>query len=101
MPVPDTTRQWCTYLIECGDGSIYCGVSNDVERRMHDHGTARGARYVRSHGGVRRLLRAIGMSSKEEAMRVEYRLKRASRRVKEAIATTGHVPVNWLRTSSN
>lgn len=95
---PKTADQvWSTYLVECGDGSIYCGVTNDVDRRMRDHASPRGAKYVRSHGGVRSLLRAIALPSKEAAMRVEFWMKRASRTRKAAIAAGAELPASWLQ----
>lgn len=87
---------WSVYLVECGDGTLYCGVATDVERRMRDHQGPRGAKYVRTHGGVRRLLRAIPLASKTEAFRAEYRLKRASRHRKLAIAGGAALPAAWI-----
>lgn len=40
---------WYVYLIECQDGSIYTGISNDVAARFAAHQRGKGARYTRSH----------------------------------------------------
>ena len=41
---------WSVYLLRCGDGTLYCGVTNDVERRLEAHRAGRGARYTRGRG---------------------------------------------------
>lgn len=39
---------WHVYLLRCGDGSLYCGVTNDLDARIATHNAGRGARYTRS-----------------------------------------------------
>ncbi|QNM97598.1 GIY-YIG nuclease family protein [Chitinimonas koreensis] len=39
---------WHVYLLRCGDGSLYCGVTNDLDARLAAHNAGRGARYTRS-----------------------------------------------------
>ena len=36
------------YIIKCGDGSLYTGVTTDVKRRFKEHKNKRGGRYTRS-----------------------------------------------------
>ena len=38
---------WQVYIIRCSDDSLYTGITLDVERRLMEHGGARGAKYVR------------------------------------------------------
>ena len=38
---------WQVYMILCSDNSLYTGISNDVERRMLQHASQRGAKYFR------------------------------------------------------
>jgi putative endonuclease len=40
-------NNWQVYIILCSDNSLYTGISNDVERRMQQHASQRGARYFR------------------------------------------------------
>src|SRR4249919_2071343 len=40
---------WTLYLLECMDGSLYAGITNDLERRYAMHAAGKGARYTRSH----------------------------------------------------
>ena len=43
------TGGWHLYLLRCRDGSLYAGITTDVERRFREHTQGRGARYTRSH----------------------------------------------------
>ena len=36
------------YILKCGDGSFYCGYTNDVEKRFETHKSGSGAKYTRS-----------------------------------------------------
>lgn len=97
-PVPDTVTgpvRWSAYILECGDGTLYCGVAIDVARRMKDHATPKGSRYVRGHGGVKALLWSCEFPSRTLAQRVEYHLKRAPRQKKLAIVQTRALPPDW------
>ncbi|MGR9087194.1 MAG: GIY-YIG nuclease family protein [Gammaproteobacteria bacterium] len=38
---------WSVYIILCSDGSLYTGITNDVDRRFHQHSDRRGAKYFR------------------------------------------------------
>lgn len=41
---------WIVYIVECIDGSLYTGITNDLERRMKAHATGRGAKYTQRRG---------------------------------------------------
>ena len=42
-----------TYLVECADGTLYCGWTNDIDKRMKAHNEGKGAKYTRSRLPVR------------------------------------------------
>ena len=44
---------WFLYIVECNDGSLYTGITNDLERRVNQHNEGTGARYTRSRRPVR------------------------------------------------
>jgi putative endonuclease len=67
-------RQWCVYLLECEDGSLYCGVTNDLPRRFALHCAGKGARYTRSRK-PRRIAAAQPQPDRGSALRAEYALK--------------------------
>ena len=38
---------WKLYILRCGDGSLYTGISTDVQKRLEAHRTGKGAKYTR------------------------------------------------------
>lgn len=79
---------WIVYLIRCRDGSLYGGITTDVERRLREHqsGGPRAARYLRGKGPLT-LVYTCSAGSRAEASRAEYHLKRLTKRQKEALVT--------------
>ena len=41
---------WKLYILRCGDGSLYTGITTDVEKRLEAHRTGKGAKYTRGRG---------------------------------------------------
>ena len=41
---------WYLYILSCGDGSLYTGITTDVEKRLEAHRQGRGAKYTRGRG---------------------------------------------------
>ena len=70
-----------TYMVECGDGSLYTGYTTDVNRRTREHNTGKGAKYTRSRLPVR-LVYYEAYETKSLAMHREYELKRLTREKK-------------------
>lgn len=71
----------CIYVLECNDGTLYTGYSNNVEKRVATHNTGKGAKYTRSRVPVV-LKYTEKYLTKEEALRAEYRFKRLNRKKK-------------------
>lgn len=71
-----TARIWYVYLLLCADGSLYCGVSTDVERRVRQHNgeISGGARYTRARRPVR-LAACASCADQREALRLERKIK--------------------------
>ena len=80
-------RKCYCYIIECADGTLYTGVTNDTERRMHQHNLGRGARYTRSRRPLR-LAYIEQQSDRAAAMRRERVIKALSRKRKLALIAT-------------
>ena len=38
---------WYLYILRCGDGSLYTGITTDVEKRLEAHRSGKGAKYTR------------------------------------------------------
>ena len=41
---------WKLYILRCGDGTLYTGITTDVEKRLEAHRTGKGAKYTRGRG---------------------------------------------------
>lgn len=67
---------WSIYLVRCRDGSIYTGISTDVQRRINEHeGGGKGAKFLRGKGPLELVYeRAVG--SRSLALQLENRIKR-------------------------
>ncbi len=49
MADKNISTDWSVYIIACTDGSLYTGISTDVERRFEQHKNKKGAKYFYSH----------------------------------------------------
>ena len=88
---------WSVYLLRCADGTLYCGSTTDVARRvdMHNGLLAGGAKYTRGRRPVTLVACAEGFSQ-AEALRLERAVKRLPRTEKaEALNRAAH-PVEPL-----
>ena len=81
----DTLRTaWSLYLIRCSDGSLYTGVTTDVERRFREHCKGTGAKYLRGRGPLT-LEFHCRVGNRSEALRLEHLVKRLDKMQKEAL----------------
>lgn len=70
-----------TYMVECSDGTLYTGWTNNIEKRIEIHNDGKGAKYTRSRLPVE-LKYYETFATKREAMQREYEIKQLSRRDK-------------------
>lgn len=74
---------WSVYIVRCSDGSLYTGVTTDLERRVHQHNnTKKAAKYTRSKRPVV-LVWESGLMTKSDAHKLEYYIKKLSKKKKE------------------
>jgi len=73
-----------TYILECQDGTYYTGWTNDLQKRVADHNSGKGAKYTRVRLPVR-LVYYESFGTKEEAMRREYEIKQLSKEKKRKL----------------
>jgi putative endonuclease len=78
---------WFVYVLRCSDESLYCGITTDLDRRLHAHGSGIGARYTRSRLPVQ-LVWFSEKLNKSEALREEYRIKRLRKDEKEILVAS-------------
>jgi putative endonuclease len=72
------------YLLRCADGSLYCGWTNDVAKRLAAHGSGAASRYTRSRLPVE-LAAVVEVADRSAALREEARIKRLPRAEKLAL----------------
>jgi putative endonuclease len=87
-PSSDEQPAFFVYLVECADGSLYCGIAKDVERRIERHNEGKGARYTRGRGPVA-LVGQAGPFVWGEALRLERELKARRRAEKLRVFSEG------------
>jgi len=78
------------YVLQCSDGTMYCGITTDIKRRLDEHNfSARGAKYTRSRRPVS-LIHTETCSTRSDALKREYRFKSLDRKKKLSyLKTTG------------
>ena len=70
---------WHVYMVRCSDGTLYTGITNDLEKRIEAHNSGKdGARYTRARRPVK-LVYSEGVESKSAAAKLEYRIKTLTR----------------------
>ncbi len=72
------------YILKCGDGSFYCGYTNDVKKRLEKHKSGKGAKYTRSRLPLE-LVFVEKYNDKSQALKREYEIKKLSRSQKEKL----------------
>ena len=75
-------------IVECADGTLYSGWTNDLEKRIAAHNAGQGAKYTRSRRPVT-LRYYEEFEDKSEALRRECALKKMSRAKKKALIEKG------------
>jgi len=66
---------WFVYILECIDGSLYTGISTDIDRRLKEHNESKkGAKYTRSRRPVK-LIDYCVVKDKSSALKLEYKIK--------------------------
>ena len=70
----ETTRNY-TYILKCGDGSLYTGWTNDIAARLEQHRSGKGAKYTRGRDPLQLVYLEVH-DTKSEAMSREARIKR-------------------------
>lgn len=72
------------YILLCGDGTLYTGYTNDLERRLAVHNAGKGAKYTRSRLPVCLKYWEV-LPNKSSALRRERAIKSLTRREKLAL----------------
>lgn len=73
------------YLLECTDGSIYTGITTDVQRRLEEHKKGTASRFTRARGVIR-VLYSEQQRDRSSALKREAEIKRWSHNKKRTLA---------------
>jgi putative endonuclease len=87
-PKTGPTVVWHLYILRCGDGSFYTGVTTDIERRVGEHQKGNASRYTRTRRPVV-LVHHEECGSRSRALSREYAVKSMSRQGKEDLIEGG------------
>lgn len=71
-----------TYMIRCKDNSIYTGMTNNLEKRINEHISKKGAKYTKSHNAIKPEI-AWRSKDKSLACKLEYQIKQLTKKQKE------------------
>ena len=71
-------KKWFVYILRCGDGTLYTGMTDDVARRVDVHNSGKGAKYTRGRLPVEAVY-TEECESYSAALKREYAVKRLSR----------------------
>lgn len=77
-------KEWTVYILECGDGTLYTGITDDLSRRLKAHESGKGAKYTRGRGPLKLRYRET-VGDKGDALKRELVIKRLRRQEKMAI----------------
>ena len=83
-PTKNVSARNYTYILKCGDGSLYTGWTNDIAARLEQHRSGKGAKYTRGRGPLELVYLEVH-DTRSEAMSREARIKRFTRREKQKL----------------
>ena len=82
----NNSMTYYTYILRCADGSLYTGITTDIQKRMAEHfgKTEKCAKYTRSHTAEK--LESVWKSEgRSAASKLEYRIKQLTRKQKQKL----------------
>lgn len=80
---------WYVYILLCEDGTLYTGISNNLEKRFLGHKNGKAARYTRSHKPVK-IVYKESLPTHSEALKRESEIKSLSRQKKIELCEQGN-----------
>ncbi|OEF25558.1 GIY-YIG nuclease family protein [Vibrio rumoiensis] len=80
------SKDWYVYLIRTRTNTLYCGITNDLERRFEQHQIGKGAKYLRGKGPLNLEWSQV-VADKSAALKEEIRIKKLSKVQKERLVS--------------
>ena len=84
-------EKWFLYILKCRDGSLYTGVTKDVDRRFLEHKNKKGGHYTSSHE-VNRIIHLENYPTMSDALKREMQIKGWSRKKKLNLIKNNKLP---------
>ena len=78
---------WFCYLLRCADDTLYCGITNDLEKRLAAHNAGTASKYTRTRVPVK-LVFAEPCTDRSAASKREMEIKRMTRSNKLKLSAT-------------
>ena len=82
---------WYLYILRCGDGTLYTGITTDVEKRLEAHRAGKGAKYTRGRSPLEVVYREE-CATHSDALKRELEIKRLTRAEKEEMIQKSRRP---------
>jgi putative endonuclease len=79
-----TSTEWHVYVVRCADTTLYTGIARDLQARIAQHNTGRGAKYTRGRRPVI-LVYQEAAADRGAALRREHEIKRMAPQAKRAL----------------
>ena len=79
-------QTWYLYILRCRDGTLYTGITTDVDKRFEAHAAGKGAKYTRGRGPLTLVYRET-CGDHSAALKRELEIKKLTRQEKEALVT--------------
>lgn len=86
-------KSWKLYILRCGDGSLYTGITTDVGKRLETHRSGKGAKYTRGRGPLE-LVYSEDCGDHSAALKREMEIKALTKTQKEALIREGSEKIN-------
>ena len=83
-------NSWKLYILRCGDGTLYTGITTDVEKRLEAHRTGKGAKYTRGRTPLELVYRE-DCGDHSAALKREIEIKKLTRDEKEQLISQVHL----------
>ena len=94
-----SSATWHLYILRCGDGSYYTGVTTDIDRRVREHQEGKASRYTRTHQPIA-LVHREECGGRSQALSRECAVKSLNRTAKDALVAgvAPHRPIRRRKT---
>ena len=96
LPKGSSVMKWFVYIVRCADGSLYTGITKDVNRRCQQHNAGTASRYTRSRRPVKLIYEEVHLDQ-SSALKREAAIKAMNRREKLTMIRQRKKPAKQVR----